>query len=159
MLIARVRLISWVIKHINVSNIDYTNYFHYGSKLIISAPCFVLVLWKLVNFYVVSWQWSKMLSQNCWYFFFTDIDPDVEFLFSWVTRKCFLLLSSRYRWDLYSTHSTRGSFTRPTPTIPALSPWWSESVYSVWCSYTLKKNPKKRKNNLSMTEITSKQLL
>lgn len=53
MLIARVRLISWVIKHINVSNINYTNYFHYGSKLVISAPCFVLVLWKVVNFYVV----------------------------------------------------------------------------------------------------------
>lgn len=85
MLIARVRLISWVIKHINVSNIDYTNYFHYGSKLIISAPCFVLVLWKLVNFYVVFMAMVKNAFTELLVFVFTGIDPDVEFLFSWVT--------------------------------------------------------------------------
>lgn len=70
MLIARVRLISWVIKHINVSNIDYTNYFHYGSKLIISAPCFVLVLWKLVNFYVVFMAMVKNAFTELLVFFF-----------------------------------------------------------------------------------------
>lgn len=72
MLIARVRLISWVIKHIpvNVSNIDYTNYFHYGSKLIISAPCFVLVLWKLVNFYVVFMAMVKNVFTKLLVFFF-----------------------------------------------------------------------------------------
>lgn len=54
MLIARVRLISWVIKHINVSNIDYTNYFHYGSKLghlsTLLCSCFMEVSKFLCSF-------------------------------------------------------------------------------------------------------------
>lgn len=70
MLIARVRLISWVIKHINVSNINYTNYFHYGSKLVISAPCFVLVLWKVVNFYVVFMAMVKNAFSKLLVFFY-----------------------------------------------------------------------------------------
>lgn len=70
MFIVRVRFIFWVIKYINVFNIDYINYFYYGLKLVILVFCFVFVLWKLVNFYVVFMVMVKNVFVKLLVFFY-----------------------------------------------------------------------------------------
>lgn len=55
MFIVRVRFIFWVIKYINVFNIDYINYFYYGLILgylsILFCFCFMEVSKFLCSFY------------------------------------------------------------------------------------------------------------